>query len=83
MGDRLVHRMAYIGHTLSKLRNRSIVPDITPISICAQVAVAVLDARISAARQVLHATEISGNWDAIEIAHGRLLRLELAGWLGG
>ncbi len=48
-----------------------------------KIAEAVLDARISAARQVLHATEISGQWDAIECAHGRLLRLELARWLDG
>ncbi len=54
-------------------------PDLQPIST---IAAAVLDARISAARQVLHATEVSGQWDAIECAHGRLLQLELARWLG-
>ena len=45
------------------------------------VASAVADARIQAARIVLYAAEISGNWDAIEAAHGRLLRLELAEWM--
>ena len=45
------------------------------------IAKAVLSARISAARVVLHAAEMSGNWEAIEIAHGRLLRLELAEWI--
>lgn len=40
-------------------------------------------ARISAARIVLYAAEISGDWAAIECAHGRLLRLELARWLDG
>lgn len=40
-----------------------------------------LRARICAARIALHAAEVSGCWQAIEAAHGRLLRLEIEQWI--
>jgi hypothetical protein len=42
-----------------------------------------LRSRIAAARFVLWLAEMSGHWGAVDIAHERLLQLELEEWLGG
>ena len=57
--------------------------DASPQEIVERIRRAVLSARIDAARIVMRAAENSGDWQAIEIAHGRLLRRQIEQWRRG